>query len=87
MNLTSKSAQRSMKSFPMISGSPIKPSQVATPTKVELKQDFERYIRDTDGLGSLAKQVILIIYYFLSASNLCIFYIIGVKSYCQCKEL
>ncbi|XP_067950060.1 transcription factor Dp-2-like [Watersipora subatra] len=37
-------------------GSPLKPTLIATPTKVDLKQDFERYIRGTDGLGTLAKQ-------------------------------
>ncbi|KAF6029984.1 TFDP1 [Bugula neritina] len=36
--------------------SPTKLAHMTTPTKANVKQEFEQYIRDTDGLGSLAKQ-------------------------------
>jgi len=39
--------------------SPTKLAHMTTPTKANVKQEFEQYIRDTDGLGSLAKQVTL----------------------------
>lgn len=42
-----------------VAGSPIRGAHIRTPTSrpIDCKQEFERYIRDTDGFGSLAKQV------------------------------
>lgn len=40
-----------------ILGSPVKTVNIGVPAKIELKEEFERYFKENEGLGPLAKQV------------------------------